>query len=233
MSAAMALYRLQLVDREIDRIRGELDSNQRQLDDDASLRRAREHERTSRDALQAARRDLGAAESAAAAQRAKIDEVEASLYGGRVTNPRELQDLQADGAALKKSFSKLEDAELERMGAMESAERAMREAESALEQANAAAAGMRQRLIAKGEALAAELQRLSVERDAAFANVSAQFQAAYQELRRAKRGLAISEVADGACSACGSALGAALVQAARSMHTLAHCPTCGRVLYAA
>lgn len=229
----MALYRLQLVDREIDRIRGELDANQRQLEDNASLRRAREQERTSREALQSARRDLDAAESAAAAQRAKIDEVEASLYGGQVRNPRVLQDLQADGAALKKGFSRLEDAELERMGAMESAERAMREAESALEQVNAAAAGTRQRLMARSEALSAELERLNMERGAAFANVSADFQAVYLQLRRAKRGLAVSEVAEGACSACGSSLGDALVQAARSMHTLAHCPTCGRVLYAA
>jgi predicted nucleic acid-binding Zn-ribbon protein len=54
----------------------------------------------------------------------------------------------------------------------------------------------------------------------------------YENLRQQKRGVAIAEISDNACAACGTTLTAALQQSARSATTLTHCPSCGRILYA-
>lgn len=48
------------------------------------------------------RHDLKTAEAEAEAQKIKIEQTEASLYGGSVHNPKELQDLQREVASLKK-----------------------------------------------------------------------------------------------------------------------------------
>ena len=61
---------------------------------------------------QAAKTSLRVAEAEAEAQKIKIEHTEASLYGGSVHNPKELQDLQRDVASLKKHLTTLEERQL-------------------------------------------------------------------------------------------------------------------------
>ncbi len=57
------------------------------------------------------------------AQKVKIEQTEATLYGGKVRNPKELQDLQNEAAALKRYLAVLEDRQLEQMIALEDVEK--------------------------------------------------------------------------------------------------------------
>ena len=63
--------------------------------------------------LEAARVVIREAEYAAQAQREKIEQTENSLYGGAVSNPKELQDLQMEAESLKRHLQTLEDRLLE------------------------------------------------------------------------------------------------------------------------
>jgi len=54
----------------------------------------------------------------------------------------------------------------------------------------------------------------------------------YEALRQQRRGVAVAEIRDNACDACGTTLTAALQQSARHAAELVHCPTCGRILFA-
>jgi predicted nucleic acid-binding Zn-ribbon protein len=54
----------------------------------------------------------------------------------------------------------------------------------------------------------------------------------YDQLRKQKRGLAITTIAENSCEACGTTLTPSQQQTARSTSQLFHCPTCGRILYA-
>ena len=67
-------------------------------------------------------------------QRIKIEQTEASLYGGHVHNPKELQDLQKDVASLKRHLETLEERQLEAMLVVETIRKRLHNAKSLLEQ---------------------------------------------------------------------------------------------------
>jgi predicted nucleic acid-binding Zn-ribbon protein len=87
-------------------------------------------------------------------------------------------------------------------------------------------------LTQESEILRKSLERLNSERQAVVTDIAGQALGAYEQLRRQKRGLAITTIADNSCEACGTTLTASQQQSARSASQLFHCPTCGRILYA-
>jgi predicted nucleic acid-binding Zn-ribbon protein len=75
------------------------------------------------------------------------------------------------------------------------------------------------------------MESLGQEREAALAPIDTSLLTVYEDLRKQKRGVAITEVEDDACASCGTTINPALQQNARSQK-LAHCPSCGRILFA-
>jgi predicted nucleic acid-binding Zn-ribbon protein len=232
MSAALGLYRLQQVDSHIDQIEARLKIIQQTLENDLALRAAREQlaeaERTHREAQRA----LQLSETEVEKQRIKIEQTEASLYGGRVQNPKELQDLQKDAASLKRHLETLEERELEAMLAAEGTEKDLQNAGARMEQIQSGLKTQNADLMLESETLRRDYERLRSERQAVVTDIASQALGVYEQLRRQKRGLAITTIADSACEACGTTLTASQQQSARSTSQLFHCPTCGRVLYA-
>ncbi len=88
------------------------------------------------------------------------------------------------------------------------------------------------KLIAEREILAKELENLLAERQATAGPVAKKMLDQYESLRRQRRGVAVAEVTENACSACGTTLTAALQQNARHAEQLVFCPSCGRILFA-
>ena len=164
-------------------------------------------------------------------QRIKIEQTEASLYGGKVRNPKELQDLQHESAALKRHLAVLEERlfnvmlEEEQVAAQydacqkEQAEVNQRHAEriTALQQEKLK--------------LERDMERSEGERQAALSSIETQDLDFYTRLRQKKKGIAVAKVTDKACTACGSILSATLLNAAYSPNQINQCETCGRILY--
>ena len=232
MSAALGLYRLQQVDSQIDQIQARLKIIQQTLENDLALRAAREQLADAERKQQEAERVLQLSETEVQKQRLKIEQTEASLYGGRVHNPKELQDLQKDAASLKRHLETLEERELEAMLMLEGTEKDLKNAGARMEQVQAGLMSQNKDLTRESEALHRDLERLSSERQAVVTDIASQALGVYDQLRRQKRGLAITTIADNACEACGTTLTASQQQSARSTSQLFHCPTCGRILYA-
>jgi predicted nucleic acid-binding Zn-ribbon protein len=232
MSAALGLYRLQQVDSQIDQIQARLKSIQQTLENDVALRAARERVATAQAQHQDAEHASKLGESEVEKQRTKIEQTEASLYGGRVQNPKELQDLQKDVVALKRHLATLEERELEAMIAAENTERELQTARVELERVQAHLKEQNRDLTRESEFHRKDLERLSSERQAVVTDIASQVLGAYEQLRKQKRGLAITTIADNSCEACGTTLTASQQQNARSASQLFHCPTCGRILYA-
>ena len=113
MSAALGLFRLQQVDSQIDQIEARLRTIQQTLENDVALRAANEGFAAAEAKHRDAERALKLTEAEVEKQRIKIEQTEASLYGGLVHNPKELQDLQKDIVSLKKHLETLEERELE------------------------------------------------------------------------------------------------------------------------
>src|SRR5512136_2604725 len=115
MSAALGLLRLQQVDSEIAQTQARLEFIRGTLEDGADLLAARQSLQTAETERDRIEGDRLTAELQAQSQKMKIQQAESSLYGGAVRSPKELQDLQADVASLKKHLASIEDVQLDSM----------------------------------------------------------------------------------------------------------------------
>ncbi len=232
MSAALGLYRLQLIDSRMDEIRARLEKINQILENDLEMRQAKKQISETEGMLQLARHSLKQAETEVNRQKIKIEQSEAKLYSGNVKNPKELQDLQNEVAALKRHQETLEDRQLEAMLEEEATEQAHQAAIEKSERVKARLADQNQTLTTEQSDLNKDLERLNAERSAALSPLDPNLLTDYNQLRQVKRGLAIATVSDGACAACGTTLTPAQLQSARSTAQIINCSTCGRILYA-
>ncbi|MBK6793951.1 MAG: hypothetical protein IPG80_15795 [Anaerolineales bacterium] len=231
MSASLGLFRLQQIDTQIDRAKTRLNGIQKTLENDKELKAVHTRFETTKSENQNALLAAKNAEAEVDAMKIKIEQVEASLYGGVVKNPKELQDLQKESASLKKHLVTLEERQLEAMLLSENAGIEMEKAQNDLELVQARLGNEHKKLFDEQNELVKHMESFVQEREAALAPIEIPLLSSYEDLRKQKRGVAVSEVEDGACASCGTTLNAALQQNARSQK-LAYCPSCGRILFA-
>lgn len=232
MSAALGLYRLQQVDSQIDQIQARLKAIREALENDLEMQSATQHFTVADNTYKDAQRALKQSEAEVEKQRIKIEQTEASLYGGRVHNPKELQDLQKDVASLKRYLETLEERELDAMLVVETSENQSQNAKKQLEQVQAGKSDQIQHLTLESEALHKNLERLNTERQAVIRDIAQQAISTYNQLRQQRRGIAVVTLTDAACVACGTTLTPSQEQTARTTSQLFHCPSCGRILFA-
>lgn len=226
------LFRLQQVDTQLDDVSKRLSEIERLLASDEVVIEAQQAIGAAQNALDATRKELNVAEAEVKATQGKFKENQDALYGGKVKNPKELQDLQLEAETLTRHQQVQEDAQLDKMMRLEEQQSALQNAQTNLE-AVLAQRGVEQRTLgSEQEALHAKALRLSEEREPALHGIPADALAAYEGLRKSKAGVAVAKVNGVECSACGAELSAARVQAARSPSELARCDMCKRILYA-
>ncbi len=232
MSIAFGIYRLQQTDIQIEQVENRLAQIRQTLENDAEARQANSRLAETKENWHKAEQRLRQYEAEAESQRLKIEQHEASLYGGTVQNPKELQDLQNEIAALKRQLAALEDKQLQAMLECEEAEREYASAQAAREVTLARLGAQNKGLNDELVSLERDLQRLYAERQAITTAMPANLLTQYENLRQSRHGRALATVSDNSCDACGTTLTAAIQQAARSPAQIAFCPTCGRILYA-
>jgi len=232
MSAALGLFRLQQVDSRIDQIEARLGKIRDILANDSEIQVAMEQVKIAETKQHESEHSRQMSEEEARDKQIKILEAESSLYGGSVKNPKELQDLQAEVASLKKHLVSIEDQELEAMVRVETAQADLLSVLDDLKQIQARLGDENKKLIADQESLSRDLADLQAERNATINPVDIVILNTYETLRKQRRGLAVAEVSENACRACGTTLNAALQQSARHATELVYCPSCGRILYA-
>jgi uncharacterized protein len=231
MSRPFKVFRLQQIDSQIDWIRNRLHEIEKSLSEDAEVRQASETARQADDELQQARKAQRAAEENVRQQRTKLEQNEATLYGGRMRNPKELQDMQNEVASLKRFLVVLEDRQLEAMLAEEEKIGVYEAAAANLEKAKAVFAQQSAVLIVEQGKSGKDLARLESERQAAMSSIQAEDLDLYESLRKKRKGIAVAKVTSRACEACGATLSAALLSDSYSTDRLVQCSACGRILY--
>ena len=231
MSQPFKLFRLQQIDSQLDRLQARLGEIETILNDDSAQKQAEAEHNATQVELNSKLKALKHAEDEVRQQRLKIEQTEATLYGGKVHNPKELQDMQNEVAALKRYLSVLEDRQLEAMMAVEASEESEQAASKHLEAALRAGSEQRQDLEAERDGLQNEVALATSERQATISSIEAADLTLYEQLRRQRKGLAVAKVSDRYCSACGSTLSATLLHATRSSTQLSRCDVCGRILY--
>ncbi len=232
MNRSQNLYQLQEIDTKIDQIHERLEQIETLLSGNANLRKATSLANKAEKILGNAENNLKDAETKVKNQRVKIEQTEAALYGGNIRNPKELQDLQNEVAALKRFLDVLEERQLEAMISVDEASLKKQEAQKILEKYRQQAEKQTAHLTEEREQLHKEKQNLSYDRGNAREAIETDDQKTYEHLRKQRAGVAVAKVREQACGACGSTLTAALYQAARSPSQLVFCDSCGRILHA-
>ena len=156
MSRPLNLYRLQQIDSKVDQADTRLKEIEALLSDNANLRKATALAARAETNLQTAQKEQRQAETKVKDQRIKIEQVEATLYGGTVRNPKELQDLQNEVAALKRFLDTLEERQLEAMLTVDDAKEGYQRAEVTLQKYRLQAENQQADLIQEREQIQSE-----------------------------------------------------------------------------
>ena len=232
MSRSSQLYELQLIDSLLDQHRNRLAEIMVILADNRKIKQAESELEKTELALKTAEANLRAAERKVKEQRFKVKQTDAKLYGGKIKNPKELQDLQEESQALKRFLGVLEDRQLEKMLEVDEYKQINSAANGVLNEVNEETKIYHKELNQEKSEHELETQRLEIKRKSTIQTINTSDLNVYENLRKKRLGVAVSFVNEKACSACGATLTAALHQAARSPSQVTHCETCGRILFA-
>ena len=230
MGRANALYRLQSLDLEIEAKRARLAEVNSALGADQAVQEAQGKLARAGAELTPWETRVTNLELEIKSLNAKAQRTDKRLYGGRVTNPKELQDMQDELASLKRRHAKLEDQLLEAMIEVEERKAARAQAQANLEQVKARWAVAQGDLGREKRELEAMLKELTARRATAWAALDPEGQTIYNALRPKMRGQPVAVLKDGVCSRCGMAQTTAVVQQVRHGDGLAKCSGCGRIL---
>ncbi len=230
MSHTSTLWHLQVIDQELD----DKTRRARQVDDalanDPKVVDARGALEAEQKKLAESRAALKDRELDASGLDAKIKELDARLYGGHVTNPKELDGLEKDLKMHKRNRSDLDDKLLTLMDSVDQAQRRAEEKALTLKKIEEARAGDLQHLAREKESLAKRLAELDAEREQTRAALDADALRQYDHLRRTKAGRAVAQIKNSSCSICGVAVPSGLLNRVRAGDEIVLCSSCGRIL---
>jgi len=231
MNQAFHLYRLQQIDTQIDQANAGLAEINRLLSNDVTIQSAREVAEETDKKLRIEQQKLKQIEFAVKEQQIKINQSESTLYGGKVRNPKELQDLQKEIASLKKHLGVLEDQQLEAMVSVEGCLEDEQKAQVLLSKTQAEFCEKSSGWLGQKDVLSRTLERLNAEKAPLLPTISPECLKTYDNLRKRKSGVAVTSAKNGSCTVCGANIRPMELQAARVAQDLVYCSNCGRILY--
>jgi predicted nucleic acid-binding Zn-ribbon protein len=228
---AAALFQLQQVDLEMDRLAAEQQALAGSLQSTSTLKKLRAEYSISQQQLASGLQAQKEAEWALEDLERRLKQQEQRLYGGSVTNAKELYALQQEVQHLRAQQARQEEMTLEIMEAAESLresvaqkEQMVREAEKAWEQTTASGAARRAELELR-------LQELREKRARLATGLDGELVRRYEGLRKTKQGRVVSKIEQNSCQWCRVILTPSELQRVRVSPELQTCSNCGRILY--
>jgi predicted nucleic acid-binding Zn-ribbon protein len=153
------------------------------------------------------------------------------LYGGRITNPKELGDIQREIEYLKRRQTDLEDQQLEAMIALEEATTQLAIANEEYVVVEATWKSENAELHQEYETLRQELAQLMAQRKQLFQAISEKDRSEYASLQRLRKGQAVALVQQGRCTTCNVSVPKHDLERAANTNEIVHCSGCDRILY--
>lgn len=232
MNQTNHLYRLQIIDLDLDKCQKRIREIIFVLENNNTVKKAEENHQLAKQTLQKSRLALRSLEESARDLKIKMEISQNKLYSGNVRNPKELQDLQNEIESLKRRLEKVENEQLDAMIDVEKAEKEQILKQSELSQTQSDFSGQSASLLGEKGKLLRQCEIASQEREAILESISQDNIELYNRLRARKNGVAVAVIEVNACSACGAELRSSELQSARSKREVTYCPSCGRILFA-
>jgi predicted nucleic acid-binding Zn-ribbon protein len=229
MTITRQLYQLQELDTRIEQEEQALALKTSQLGkrealDDARNRLTSEQQRLKE--LSHQRRD---AESELDDVLSKISAAEQQLYGGRITNPKELSSLQHEVNTMKSRSDQLETKALEIIDQVEVTEKSVTALSHEYQNLEDEWRLQQKQLADDIEQLKTSLTDLRQKRQQLIEQIDSSSVNLYEKIRQQKKP-AVAKVEQGICHACRISLSASALQKARSGQPV-QCGSCGRILF--
>ncbi|MCP4358577.1 MAG: hypothetical protein GY796_11220 [Chloroflexi bacterium] len=230
MTQVHQIYKLQETDIEIREKKQRLGVVLQTLNGPGWLLQAKERNNTADADLQHVQSQYNIHNLELKSLRQKAKSSENRLYSGKVTNPKELADLQGEIESLGRRASVQEDDVLEAMIMLEDAETEKVTATEMLTQAETRWEKVSVELETEKTELAVRLNTLLSLRQEQAKALTATTLIEYEHLAQKKGGTAVSRVRGELCLGCRTTISANKIKEAREGKKI-YCGSCGRIIY--
>ena len=153
------------------------------------------------------------------------------MYGGSVSNPKELESMEKEIEMLGRQKGKLEERILELMDIVEERKSALDAAQTASKQREDELAALLEKRAQDEAALTAKIKELSAKREEAIPAVDSVLLKRYEAMRAHLSGIVVSKVEGDRCSVCHTNIMGGMMRELKADKELQTCENCGRMLY--
>jgi uncharacterized protein len=229
-SQAEALYHLQEIDLNLLRRKKRLGEIVALLSDNQHVAAAQAQVKMAENAVSPLQTRIRNFELEIQSTRQKAQAAEDQLYSGKVKNPKQMQEMQEEIAALQRRTSELEEQMLETMVGLEDAQGVLDAAKNTLQVTIATHQSSHTHLLEEQAHLEAELEHLGRQRIDALKSVEPDSLNKYNTLRPKKNNQPVAVMRGNSCTVCGVEQTLAIEREAQLAHSLVNCLSCGRIL---
>ena len=229
MTLTKQLYELQELDTDIENTQQTLELKTGQLGKRDVLDAAQANLEAKRKELETLNHERREAEGELDDVTSKITSANEQLYGGRVTNSKELSNLQHEVNTLKDLSDRLETKTLEIIDRVEAAENTVATTTADYQKLETEWQQEQKQLADDIALLQKTLADLTEKRNNLAAPIESSAINLYERVRQQKK-QAVAKVEQGICRACSISLSSSTLQKARSGQPV-QCGSCGRILF--
>ena len=230
MTNAKQLYSLQELDLVLDRVRKEQANAETELSSDPGVAQIETALQEETERLPEVLDRHKSQQFEVQSQRERSTRLDEQLYGGSVTNPRDLESLEQEASNARGTLEQNDTLLMELTLQVEELQNRLAALEKEVTEGRNAWEIRRQELERDLQRFNEERASVSGRREELAATFDAVSLQRYENLRQSRGGLAVAKVARGLCQACRMALPTQQQQRVKSGRQTVYCNSCGRIL---
>ena len=230
MTTAKQMFALQELDIILDRIQGDQSKAEHELNNGDTVDNLESELERGAEWLQETELQQKASRLEAESQKERSESLNSQLYGGEITNPRDLESLEREASNVRQLVEQQETAIAETNEKIDEAQNKKTEMETKLDEVRTAWGVRQTELKATIKELNAERAGFEGRRSKLTEDLDPSSLQQYEVLRKSKGGLAVCKVERGLCQGCRMSLPTHQQQRVRNGRQTVLCSSCGRML---
>jgi len=230
MTTARQMFALQELDIILDRILGAQAKAEHKLNNGNTVGNMESELDRDAEWIQETELQQKASKLETASQKERSESLNSQLYGGEITNPRDLESLEREAANVRQLVERQETVQSETNDRIEEAQTRKSELETKLGEARSAWDARQTVLQSAIKDLGAERAGFEGQRSKLTEGLDPSSLQQYEILRKTKGGVAVCKVERGLCQGCRMTLPSQQQQRVRNGRQTVLCSSCGRML---
>jgi predicted nucleic acid-binding Zn-ribbon protein len=231
MTIVKLLYSLQELDLALDSIQSQKSQTEQGLNSGLTLEQIEQTLQDEKSRLQEVQQSHRMQQMETESLRERSAQLEQQLYGGTITNPRELESLRLEASNVSQQLDRRDLGLLELSVQAEDLHKRIATLEKELADQQEAWRSRQAQLNEQLKKLSAEEEVIAAQRANLAATLDQKELQKYESLRKGKGGRAVAKVERGLCQACRMSLPTQQLQRVRSGRQTVLCSSCGRMLF--